>query len=257
MHSLQVACDGDPSLTVLSVDGVGAFDLISRQAMLTALRDTPDANAILPFVRLFYGSPWTLRQARRSGRRGGHRQQPWRLLAASRERGGRLVKRGIGLGLGRWFRDELAPDRHAQTVVGQDDGGTLQRCQAAAVARRTCELLQDVLTKNAFAGSDGAKRVGPGSKVGCGGVRRGTAEAETSVAKRQMGPPESEVGQRVLRAAWTCGAEPSNAACCGRVPQPNHGSEGWRNGTEDVLCTGACTIKQQQPSDLEVWKSGK
>ena len=31
--------------------------------MLTALRDTPDANAILPFVRLFYGSPsefvWT------------------------------------------------------------------------------------------------------------------------------------------------------------------------------------------------------
>ena len=91
-----------------------------------------------------------------------------------------------------WFRDELAPDRHAQTVVGQDDGGTLQRCQAAAVARRTCELLQDVLTENTFAGSDGAKRVGPGSKVGCGGVRRGTAEAETA---------ESEVGQRVLRSS--------------------------------------------------------
>ena len=53
VHSLQVACDGDPSLTVLSVDGVGASDLVSRQAMLTALRDTPNANAMLPFVRFF------------------------------------------------------------------------------------------------------------------------------------------------------------------------------------------------------------
>ena len=50
-------------------------------------------------------------------------------------------------------------------------------------------------------------------------------------------------------AAWTC----QHAAV---VFRSKHGSEGWRNGTEDVLCTGACTIKQQQPSDLEVWKSG-
>ena len=156
-----------------------------------------------------------------------------------------------------WFRDELAPDRHAQTVVGQDDGGTLQRCQAAAVARRTCELLQDVLTKNAFAGSDGAKRVGPGSKVGCGGVRRGTAEAETSVAKRQMGPPESEVGQRVLRGSVDLQEQSQAMQHAAVVFRSKHGSEGWRNGTEDVLCTGACTIKQLQPSHLEVWKSGK
>ncbi|CAE7740103.1 unnamed protein product [Symbiodinium sp. CCMP2592] len=63
VHSLQAACDGDPSLTVLSVHGVGAFDLISRQAMLTAFRNASNANAILPFVRLFHGSPsefvWT------------------------------------------------------------------------------------------------------------------------------------------------------------------------------------------------------
>ena len=170
---------------------------------------------------------------------------------------GRLVKRGIGLGLGRWFRDELAPDRHAQTVVGQDDGGTLQRCQAAAVARRTCELLQDVLTKNAFAGSDGAKRVGPGSKVGCGGVRRCTAEAETAVAKRQMGPAESEVGQRVLRGSVDLQEQSQAMQHAAVVFRSKHGSEGWRNGTEDVLCTGACTIKQQQPSNLEVWRSGK
>ena len=55
-HTLQVQCDQDHTLTVLSVDGVGAFDLISRAAMLEALRHVPGASSILPFVRLFYGS---------------------------------------------------------------------------------------------------------------------------------------------------------------------------------------------------------
>ena len=62
-HSLHIEFDLDPSLTVLSVEGVGAFDLISRQAMLAALHGVPDACRALPFVRLFYGSPsefpWT------------------------------------------------------------------------------------------------------------------------------------------------------------------------------------------------------
>ena len=31
-HTLQVECDQDPTLTVLSVDGVGAYDLISGKA---------------------------------------------------------------------------------------------------------------------------------------------------------------------------------------------------------------------------------
>ena len=44
---------------MLSVDGIGAYDLISRQAMLRALRNTPDAACVLPFVRLFYGQPST------------------------------------------------------------------------------------------------------------------------------------------------------------------------------------------------------
>ena len=110
--------------------------------------------------------------------------------------------------------------------------------------------------KTLFAGSDGAKRVGPGSKVGCGGVRCGTAEAETAVAKRQMGPAESEVGQRVLRGSVDLQEQSQAMQHAAVVFRSKHGSEGWRNGTEDVLCTGACTIKQQQPSDLEVWKSG-
>ena len=50
-------------MTMLSVDGIGAVDLISRQAMQQELRHTPGAAAILPFVRLFCGCPsvfvWT------------------------------------------------------------------------------------------------------------------------------------------------------------------------------------------------------
>ena len=42
---------------MLSVDGVGAFDLISRAAMMTALRDAPDCDPALPFVLQFYGRP--------------------------------------------------------------------------------------------------------------------------------------------------------------------------------------------------------
>ena len=39
---------------VVSIDGVGAHDLISRQALLEGLLS---GDEILPFVRMFYGSP--------------------------------------------------------------------------------------------------------------------------------------------------------------------------------------------------------
>ena len=45
--------------TVLSVDGVGAFDLISRSAMLQGLKDAPGCERALPFVLQFYGRPST------------------------------------------------------------------------------------------------------------------------------------------------------------------------------------------------------
>ena len=46
-HVVQTCTDVDPRTTLLSIDGAGAFDLISRRAMLTALHDMPDGTSIL------------------------------------------------------------------------------------------------------------------------------------------------------------------------------------------------------------------
>ena len=43
--------------TFVSIDGAGAYDSISRKAMLEALVSMPGGSAVLPFVRLFYGQP--------------------------------------------------------------------------------------------------------------------------------------------------------------------------------------------------------
>ena len=53
--ALQASTALDPGLTILSVDGIGAFDNISRAAMLEGLRVLPGASEALPFVRCFYG----------------------------------------------------------------------------------------------------------------------------------------------------------------------------------------------------------
>ena len=53
--SLQALCEEDPDATIISIDGIGAFDLVSRGAMLQGLLDvSPPA---VPFVRQFYGTP--------------------------------------------------------------------------------------------------------------------------------------------------------------------------------------------------------
>ena len=54
-HALQALCELDPSSTVVSVDGIGAFDLVS--AMLQGLRRI--APHVVPFVRQFHGTPST------------------------------------------------------------------------------------------------------------------------------------------------------------------------------------------------------
>ena len=54
-HLLRIATDADPLATVLSIDGVGAYDHVSREAMLSKLSRLPSASALLPFVRLSYG----------------------------------------------------------------------------------------------------------------------------------------------------------------------------------------------------------
>ena len=45
----------DPSTTVISVDGVGAFDSVSRAAMLSGLLDMEEGEQL--FVRMFYSQP--------------------------------------------------------------------------------------------------------------------------------------------------------------------------------------------------------
>ena len=57
VHALQGLCELNPSATVTSIDGVGAFDLVSRRAMLEGLAQVDGGAATLPFVRMFYGSP--------------------------------------------------------------------------------------------------------------------------------------------------------------------------------------------------------
>ena len=58
-HILQALSDRDPEATIMSIDGIGAFDLISRNSMLEGLLRMEDGVQLLPFVRCFYGSPST------------------------------------------------------------------------------------------------------------------------------------------------------------------------------------------------------
>ena len=56
-HAVQALTEADMSNTILSVDGVGAFDLVSRGAMMSGLPRMEGGGAVLPFVRQFYGRP--------------------------------------------------------------------------------------------------------------------------------------------------------------------------------------------------------
>ena len=58
-HAIQAITDADPRATVLSVDGISAYDTISRVAMLRGLRRMEGSDALLPFVSQIYGSPST------------------------------------------------------------------------------------------------------------------------------------------------------------------------------------------------------
>ena len=62
-HALQASTALDEQLTILSIDGISAFDSISRDSMLTALHGLPRASSALNFVKCFYGRPshflWT------------------------------------------------------------------------------------------------------------------------------------------------------------------------------------------------------
>ena len=49
----------DPTKTLVSIDGIGAFDHIKRKSMLEALHNNADLAPLLPFVRMFYGKDST------------------------------------------------------------------------------------------------------------------------------------------------------------------------------------------------------
>ena len=54
-HLLQAATDADPHATIVSLDRIGAFDLISRASMLSGVMALPTGSSALPFARQFYG----------------------------------------------------------------------------------------------------------------------------------------------------------------------------------------------------------
>ena len=56
-HALQALTEADPTATLMSLNGVSAFDLTSRRAMLESLAAIPVGSQALPFVRMFCGSP--------------------------------------------------------------------------------------------------------------------------------------------------------------------------------------------------------
>ena len=48
-------CDVDPNATIISIDGIGAFDQISRAAMLEGLINVEGGGQAIPFVHSFHG----------------------------------------------------------------------------------------------------------------------------------------------------------------------------------------------------------
>jgi len=57
VHALTAVTEANPTHTILSVDGIRAYDNISRHSMLQGLREVPEANRCLPFVNMFYAGP--------------------------------------------------------------------------------------------------------------------------------------------------------------------------------------------------------
>ena len=56
-HALQGLTELNPRATVMSIDGISAYDLVSRESMLQALADVEGGSQVLSFVSMFYGAP--------------------------------------------------------------------------------------------------------------------------------------------------------------------------------------------------------
>ena len=161
---------------------------------------------------------WTPHQAQNCDLQGELRRQPWKLVAANEV--GWLVEHAIGFGLGWCFREQLTRHRHSHTMVGQDNGSTLERHEATEVTRRPCELLQhmvaEILSRALMARSDSAQEEKKAAGACAAALRRprppcgDEADAPGGWQDRAAGHP----GQRGHAATG-----PSNAARCGRAWQ--------------------------------------
>ena len=58
-HFVQALTSENPEATILSMDGIGAYDLISPNAIFRGVADMGGGDKMIPFVRLFHGSPST------------------------------------------------------------------------------------------------------------------------------------------------------------------------------------------------------
>ena len=76
-HVLEALTDNDERATILSVDGMGAFDLISRESMMRGLLEVEGGGKVLPFVRQFYGFFFNTSVGRRRGNRALHPKTQW------------------------------------------------------------------------------------------------------------------------------------------------------------------------------------
>ena len=52
-HAVEALTDLGHTATVVSIDGLGAFDVVSRQAMLTGLWTVEGGDSAMPFVLQF------------------------------------------------------------------------------------------------------------------------------------------------------------------------------------------------------------
>ena len=53
-HAIQGLTDLDEAATVVSIDGIGAFDVVSRRAMLEGLQTVEGGDSAMPFVLQSY-----------------------------------------------------------------------------------------------------------------------------------------------------------------------------------------------------------
>ena len=56
-HVVLVLTYENPMATMLSIDGVGAYDHVHRSAMLKKVRSVPGLRGVLLFVRATYADP--------------------------------------------------------------------------------------------------------------------------------------------------------------------------------------------------------